>query len=232
MKRWLQILLLFLVPALSSAEETWPAVLSRMPLERGTTQLNRTNCVQVMLRAFQSNGVIKALVFMPGATDEFYMFRRAQARLSTPAPTLMDAVSALTNQTRIRATFKTPFLVLHADPDSPAPKVTIRHAPTAEKLSKRRFLPHVEFNDKDWDSVQPLLKKHLGADVRPWRFSIDAYHFYRSALSGWDLSGLEALEAVALASRTRATVERRSFLGISGTLIQFEGEQPVEKSTR
>ncbi len=45
-----------------------------MPLGTNVTELNRTNCVGIMLRAFQSNNVVKALIFMPGATDEFYFF--------------------------------------------------------------------------------------------------------------------------------------------------------------
>ena len=51
------------------AAETWPAALSAMPLNTNVTQLNRTNCVGILLRAFQSNDVVKALIFMPGATD-------------------------------------------------------------------------------------------------------------------------------------------------------------------
>jgi len=36
-----------------SAAETWPAALSRMPLGTNVTELNRTNCVGIMLCAFQ-----------------------------------------------------------------------------------------------------------------------------------------------------------------------------------
>src|SRR6516162_9933531 len=55
-----------------SAQETWQSALSRMPLETKVGELNRTNCVTLMLGAFQSNAIVKALVFMPGATDELY----------------------------------------------------------------------------------------------------------------------------------------------------------------
>lgn len=70
---------LCLAPLAVGAAETWQSALSRMPLGTNVTQLNRANCVGIMLRAFQSNTVVKALVFMPGATDEFYFFRRAKA---------------------------------------------------------------------------------------------------------------------------------------------------------
>src|SRR5258708_15644886 len=91
-------------PLASQAADDWPAVLACMPLAGHVAELNRTNCVEVMLNAFQSNSVVKALIFMPGATDEFYMFRRARAVFTNAHPTLFDATCALTNQTLIRVT--------------------------------------------------------------------------------------------------------------------------------
>ena len=60
----------------------------------------------ILLNSFRRNPAVQALIFMPGATDEFYFFRRARARLTNNAPTLLDAVTALTNQTYIRATLE------------------------------------------------------------------------------------------------------------------------------
>jgi hypothetical protein len=82
-----------------SANETWQSALSRMPLGTNVTELNRTNCTLLMLNAFQSNAVVKALVFMPGATDELYFDRRVHAKLTNANPSLLDAVVALANQT-------------------------------------------------------------------------------------------------------------------------------------
>src|SRR5438552_1232256 len=93
------------------ARQTWQTALGQMPL-LVSTPLDRTNCVETMLRAFRSNEAVKALIFMPGATDEFYMFKRANVSLTNSAPTLLDAVSALANQTLVRATFRPPFLLL------------------------------------------------------------------------------------------------------------------------
>src|SRR5258708_38309734 len=93
-----------LMPLTSRAADDWPAVLACMPLAGHVAELNRTNCVEVMLNAFQSNSVVKALILMPGATDEFYMFRRARAVFTNAHPTLFDATCALTNQTLIRVT--------------------------------------------------------------------------------------------------------------------------------
>jgi hypothetical protein len=189
--------------------ETWPEVLGRMPLGARVTQLNRTNCVAVMLRAFQSNDVVKALIFMPGATDEFYMFRRAKAELTNASPTLLDALRVLTNQTLIRTTFKPPLLLLHTDEDLLEPDIVIQDQPTAEKLKRAAFLPRLLCDDRDWDFVQPLLKWRLKLDFRPWKSSTDSWHFYRHSFVECGLTGWEALETAALAGKSRFTVRRK-----------------------
>lgn len=221
---WKAILVIALLPAMCEAEEGWPAVLSRMRLRPPVSRLTRTNCVHSMLAAFESNSVVKALIFMPGATDEFYMFRRAQAELPMNSPTLFDAVAALTNQTRIRATFKEPFLLLHTRTDPLDVQTTVRYEAGCQKLKNQRRLSHVQFNDTEWDAIQPLLKKKLRMDVRPWRYSSDSYHFYRSALAGWNLTDWEMLEAVALASQTGFAIEKQSLLGYGEALIRFEND--------
>ena len=77
------------LPLVAAAVEDWQGALAGMPLRTQITELNRTNCVEVMLQAFQSNEVVKALIFMPGATDEFYMFHRAKAKFTNPNPSLL-----------------------------------------------------------------------------------------------------------------------------------------------
>ena len=180
-----------------------------MPLNAPVAQLNRTNCVQLMLGAFQSNAVVKALIFMPGATDEFYMFRRAQAELTNASPTLLDAVRALTNQTLIRATFRAPLLLLHTDEDPLEPDIVVQDQPTAEKLRQAAFLPRLFCYDRDWDYVQPALKWNLKVDIRPWKNSTDSWHFYRHSFVASGLTGWEALETAALAGKSRFTVRRK-----------------------
>lgn len=176
-----------------------------MPLLPAATDLTRTNCVEVMLRSFRSNEVVKALIFMPGATDEFYMFRRAQAHLKQPSPSLLDAVEALRQQTLIRATFQPPMLLLHTDEDSLDPDITVVDFAASERL-KHRMLPQLFFNDQDWAAVQPSLKWPLKTDVRPWRDSKASWHFYRHSFAGWNLTGWEALQATALAGKSKFTI--------------------------
>jgi hypothetical protein len=185
----------------------WEFAFREMPLRSVVTELNRTNCVAVMLAAFQSNAVVKALIFMPGATDEFYMFRRAHAALTNATPSLLDALVALTNQTLIRATFRPPFLLLHTDEDPLEPVTVVKHQKTADKLQRSHFVPHGLYDDRDWDFLQPILKKKLHVDVMPWRFRNSSWHFYRHSFACWGLNGWEALNAAALAGKTKFTVE-------------------------
>lgn len=218
------ILFLWAAPLASGAAEVWPSALAQMPLGTRIKELNRTNCVAVMLGAFQSDDTVKALIFMPGATDEFYMFRRARAQLTNSNPSLLDAVSALTNQTLIRATFYPPLLLLHTDEDPLEPLIHVESQPAVEKLQHRRFVPQAIYNDRDWNFIQPILKKTLKMDIRPWRYSYDTWHFYRHSFAAWGLSGWEALEAVALAGKSSFTVHRWR--------IVFEGDERVRATPK
>ena len=207
--RLLCCLSLCFLPLTCRAAETWQAALGRMPLGTNVTQLNRTNCVGIMVGAFQSNNVVKALVFMPGATDEFYFFRRARADLTNSPASLLDAVRALTSQTLIRATFRPPLLLLHSDEDLLEPVIKIEHQATADKLRRARFVPHGVYNDRDWDFIRPALGSSLRIGLRPWPRSQDSWHFYRHSFAAWDLTGWEALESTALAGETAITVRRK-----------------------
>ena len=77
---------------------------------------------------------------MPGATDEFYFFRRARAELTNSPASLLDAITALTNQTLIRATFRPPLLLLHTEEDLLEPALQVEHPPTADKIKHARFV--------------------------------------------------------------------------------------------
>jgi hypothetical protein len=156
---------------------------------------------------------------MPGATDEFYMFRRAKAGLTNDSPSLLDAVEALTNQTLIRVTFKPPLLLLHTDEDPLDPISEIRNAETATRLQRTQYVPHANYNDRDWDFLLPILKKKLHTRFSPKIYSRDSWHFYRHSFAGWNLTGWEALQSIALAGKTKFTVDKK--------LVTFEGDERV-----
>jgi hypothetical protein len=205
------LVLSFLVLAISLygkayAGENWQGALSQMPLGNHVTELDRTNCIPVILDAFQSNDVVKAIVFMPGATDELYFFRRAHATLSGKNPSLADAIVALTNQTYIEADFHPPFLLLHNSGDALNSIAVVKHASTAAKLKARIVPDRLLFNDCEWDDLRSALKGKLSVGLRPFSNSPDSWHFYRHNFAACGLTQWELLEAIALSDKTTFTV--------------------------
>lgn len=192
--------------AAAPTQETWQSALSRMPLGTGVTELNRTNCTLLMLNAFQSNAVVKALIFMPGATDELYFYRRVHAKLTNANPSLLEAVVALTNQTYIRATFQPPLLLLHTTEDLLHNVATVKDKSTAAKLHKKIVPVRVVFNDAGWDEVRMMVGPELSVGLRPFSNAPVSWHFYRHNFAACGVTDWEMLEAIALSDKTRFTV--------------------------
>jgi hypothetical protein len=66
----------------------------------------------------------------------------------------------------------------------------------------------VRYNDRDWDFLQPILKKAIHLDVRPWRYSPSSWHFYRHTFAAYGLTAWEALATTALAGKSGYIVRR------------------------
>jgi hypothetical protein len=206
LSKWIGLLLLSASLHGASAGEPWQDALGRMPLGAGAKELGRMNCVPLMLGAFQSNGIVKALIFMPGATDELYFFRRAHATLTNANPSLLDAVMALTNQTHIQATFQPPLLLLHTTEDVLDGFATVKNESTAAKLRQRVIPARFLFNDADWDSLRAKVNRKLSVGLRPFSGAPESWHFYRHSFAACGVSDWEMLEAIALAGKTTFTV--------------------------
>ncbi len=208
------------------AQPSWQEEFAKMPLTERAPELDRHNCVRVMLNSFRRNPATQALIFMPGATDEFYFFRRARATLTGAAPTLLDAVSALTNQTYIRATLRPPLLLLHTEEDPLEPVIVIQDQRTADRLRKKHFEKHGAFNDRDWDYMQPILAFDLDTKMFPALQSHESHHFFRHSFAEYDLQGWDALRAVALAGKTGFTVSRKKVIFSGDTRVKAPAVPP------
>jgi hypothetical protein len=202
-------LTLTLWPRITCAAESWTDALARMPLVVPVTELNRSNCVAVMLGSFQSNDTVKALIFMPGATDEFYFFRRAAAKVTNASPSMLDAVSALTNQTLIRARFLPPLLLIHTAEDPEAPLIRIEDEATAERIKKKKFPNFFLWNDKDWNFVQPILAFEFNTRTLPAPQTHESFHLFRHSMVANHLTAWEALEAISLANKTTVAIQKK-----------------------
>jgi hypothetical protein len=205
------------------ASEAWIAALQQMPLPAGVRQLNQTNCAPVLLQNFQSNAVAKAFVFLPGATDELYFFKRVQVSLTNANTTVWDAVVALTNQSPLRVTFQAPAVLLYSGEDVLERDDTVQHDATKQKLQSAKPLPHVLALDRDWSQLLGQVKKQIPATVLPFAGTKESWHFYRHTFAGWNLTPWEALEVTARAGKTRFTVVRR---GVIFSVDDRVGELP------
>jgi hypothetical protein len=204
--------LLLLGLAIRGRAETWESALARMPLPPAENRLDRTNCAKVILAGFQSNVTVKALIFMPGATDELYFFRRVNVIITNSSPSLLEAIVALTNQSPVRVTFRAPFLLLHTPEDFLDPEITVKHEGTRTKLQAAKPLPQVLANDRDWTHLVRQIKKKIPATLLPYERTLGSWHFYRHTFAGWNLTPWETMEAAALAGKTRFTVVRRGVI--------------------
>lgn len=221
--------LLLLATAITGRSQDWQKEFVAMPLAEAPRELNRTNAARLMLGAFKANAAVKALIFMPGATDELYFFDRDKAKLTNAAPTLLDAIAAYTNQTRIRAVFRPPFLLLHSAEDTLASSVVIEDAKTAEKLRGKTFAKQFLSDDQPWEFIKREVGWNLNINVTPGGTSEPSYHFYRHTLAGFGLNGMEAIEAVSLAGKTVVTVKKRALSFIAD--IRFH-ERPESSADR
>jgi hypothetical protein len=210
------LLIIFAAATMALRAQTWQDDFAKMPLTEKVSELNGGNCARVLLNSFKRNSSTQALILMPGATDELYFFRRVHARLTNAAPTMLDAIAALTNQTYIETTFEPPLLLLHTVEDPLDPIIVVHDERTAERIRKHHFEKHAVFEDRDWDHVQPDLAFDLNTKVLPGLRSHDSHHFFRHSLAEYDLNGWDALRALALAGKTQVTIQRK--------LIVFQGD--------
>src|SRR5581483_2230094 len=95
----------------------------------------------------------------------------------------------------------------------------VKDAATATRLQQAQFVSHGLFNDRDWDFLLPILKKSLRVKFSPSLHSTQSWHFYRHSFAGWNLNGWEALEVIAMAGKTKFTVEKKH--------ITFAGDDRV-----
>lgn len=203
------MLALSLACSTAFADETnWPAALAAMPLGTNISVLNQTNCAEVLLARFQSNSAVKALIVMPGATDELYFFRRVQVFLTNANPTMLDAVIALTNQSPLSITNRGAFLLIYSCEDVLDLDIKIQHEKTAEKLKAGKPLPHLLMIDRDWTQFLAQTQKKISSTLWPFPRTKESWHFYRHTFAARNLTPWETLEAAAYSGKTKFTVVR------------------------
>ncbi len=201
----LSLLLVIVSIDATRAEEAWRSALRQMPLAARSETLARSNCLPVLLGAFQSNRVVKALVVLPGVSNDFYLLNRDRP-LNLAADNLADGLAALAATTEVRVTFREPFLLLHTAKDKLKPATTSFSSALTKSLRGRCSAPQVLLVDRHWDAVQPWLARLVRLEVTPQPASVDAWHFARHNLAAWQLDDWELLCALSLSGGTKFTL--------------------------
>ena len=178
-----------------------------MPLGANAMELNRTNCVSLMLDAFQSNAVVKALIFMPGATDELYFFRRAHAKLTNANPIIAGRGDSADQSNLYSSHVPAAFAVAAHNRRSDERHRGHKKQIHGDKIADADpFLTGLRFDDAGWDDVRAVLGKKLSVGLRPFSDTPDSWHFYRHNFAACGVTEWGMLEAIALTDKTTFTV--------------------------
>jgi hypothetical protein len=200
-------------PAAADVTDNWQSVCAKMPLKTNHLALDLQHGAPALLESFRSNSTVKALIILPGASDELHFYNRATMTWTNTLPTLADAIIALTNLTRVRVAFHPPFLLLHATNDILNASIDVRNPSSADSMKLVIIKKPAFMLDASWSQVAPLLQKSLGFKIEPQIESTAWWHFYRSNFSGFGLSNWELLEIVSLSSKVSVSLD--------GNRIQF-----------
>jgi len=172
--------------------------------------------VAAILGSFRRNPAVKGLIFMPGATDEFYFFRRAARPVDQQRATLLDAVRADEPDPPPRHVAGAVSAVAHggrpAGTHSAGGRPEDRRRDPAAQIRQQAL-----YNDRDWDYLQHLLGFYLDMALVPSRVA-RLQSFLPQQFRGVRSNGWEALEATALAGNPIYSQEEQ---------IVFEGDARV-----
>ena len=202
------LLFLVFVQCQNARASDWKTECAKMPLRTNELALNLLEGAPCLLASLQPNATVKALLILPGATDELHFFNRGVFRWTNTTPTLTDAIEILTNHTGVKTTFRAPFLLLHTTNDLITTSISTKHLATGDKLSALGNINHPSITDASWLRLGPLLEKSLNLEIEPKPGSIAWWHFYRANFSCFDITGPELIEIVSLSSRIAAQIDK------------------------
>lgn len=188
--------------------DTWETTFARMPLATNAFSLNLLHGVPALLNSFRSNETVKALVILPGATDDLHFFDRGIVTWTNAAPTLADAITALTNRTQVRASFHPPFLLLHTTNDLLDVDISLKQPLHSDKPDQKKAASRAIMVDATWQKLEPMLKSVLDVDIKPKPNTTAWWHFYRANFAGFGLTARETIQIVCLSAKVSAVVDR------------------------
>lgn len=207
--RSLALLSFLFLCAICASGQSWESALAQMALTK-KGPFERETVIPVCLESFRSNATVKALLFLPGVSDDFYLINRNKPKLAIPAATISEALIALTNATQIKVSYRAGFLLVHTARDRLDPQVIVKNRATAEQLAIMHSTQEFECVDLHWDALQSKLQTAFHMAIRPKAGSQSAWHFARHNLAAFGLTDGELIAALSTAGKTKVVIERNA----------------------
>jgi len=191
--------------------EDWQAAFAKIPIRTTKFPAHLTAPVELILTNFQPTAEFRAVVLMPGAADRLYFYDWGQVTLREN-PTLLDAVTALTNQAGLRIFTAPPFLLIGMPYDDPRNPLSIAPEVRADKLKldEHKMGGRSYFIDRPYDKIVPQAEKLTRLRLKPSKVDPASWHFYRVSFLGYDLTAREFLQALAYGTKTSVKVDRHN----------------------
>jgi hypothetical protein len=203
----MRTLLAALFLCVSIYAEDWQTAFAKIPINTTSFRAHLTPPVDLVLTNFRPTSEIRAIVLMPGAADRLYFYDWGNVKLP-PNPTLLDAITALTNAADLRIFVAPPFLLIGMTYDNPNDPLTVT-PPSKAALPDRKIRGRTYFLDRPYDRVLPKAEKFTKLKFIPTRTSADSWHYYRLSFVGYDLSAEELLRALAYGTKTTVAIDRK-----------------------
>jgi hypothetical protein len=209
----LAFIVFLLVPVASKSQaqtQDWQSHFATIPIRPTKFRAHLTPPVELILTNFKPSPDIRAIVLMPGAADRLYFYDWGEVTLP-PNPTLLDAITALTNAADLRVFIAPPFLLIGRPYDDPTDPLSITATAPIEKLklNERKQRGRTYYLDRPYDRIIPQAEKLTRLKLKPTRRSFASWHFYRLAFVGYDLTAAEFLKALAYGTKCSVVIDRK-----------------------
>ncbi|HUS35456.1 MAG TPA: hypothetical protein VM680_08915 [Verrucomicrobiae bacterium] len=206
----MRILVAALLFCISVHAQDWQSHFAKIPIRGTSFRAHLTPPLELILTNFNPTPEIRAVVLMPGAADRLYFYDWGEVTLPKN-PTLLDAITALTNAADLRVFLAPPFLLIGRQYDDPSDPLSIAAGVSTEKLklNERKPRGRTYFLDRPYDRMVPQAEKISRLKLKPTRRSFASWHFYRLAFVGYDLTAAEFLRAVAYGAKCSVTIDRK-----------------------
>lgn len=207
----MRIFIAALLFCISVHAQDWQSHFANIPISTKNFRAHLTPPVEIILTNFQPTAEIRAVVLMPGAADRLYFYDWGEVTLPEN-PTLLDAITVLTNAADLRVFVAPPFLLIGRQSDDPSDPLSIAPGVSTEKLklNEHKLRGRTYFLDRSYDRIVPRAEKISRLKMKPSRRSFASWHFYRLAFVGYDLTATEFLKAVGYGAKCSVVIDRKN----------------------